>query len=344
MGAVTDKMAAADERMNPGVMRLFSLIRRAREIGALTASEEGKKAALYFQGGELIYASLDREYDGLINMLERAGKISKEQARTLLFRWGKESDGERKTPLAIALGYLTLIFLAELVTTFIEPWVGLSLHGGLLMVLLLHTALVSGRLYHRLLLSLTLAPLIRMLSLSMPLLRFPPLYWYLIIGVPLFVATILTARTLGLSRVQLGLTPGKIRWQLLIGMTGLIFGAAEYYILTPEPLIGSFTWQNMIVPALILLSCTGLGEELIFRGVIQRTSMQTLGRFGLLYVALLFATLHLGYRSLVDILFVFGVALFFGWVVQKTGSLLGISLSHGLTNVVLFLVMPFWGG
>jgi len=32
--------------------------------------------------------------------------------------------------------------------------------------------------------------------------------------------------------------------------------------------------------------------------------------------------------------------LFFGVSVLKTGSIAGVSLSHGLTNVFLFLVMP----
>jgi NADH-quinone oxidoreductase subunit N len=58
-------------------------------------------------------------------------------------------------------------------------------------------------------------------------------------------------------------------------------------------------------------------------------------------VALIFAALHIGYRSVVDVLFVLGVALFLGWVVYRTGSLLGATIAHGLTNIVLFLVMPF---
>jgi len=35
------------------------------------------------------------------------------------------------------------------------------------------------------------------------------------------------------------------------------------------------------------------------------------------------------------------VALFFGYSVHKTGSILGVTLSHGLTNIGLFLVFPF---
>ena len=45
--------------------------------------------------------------------------------------------------------------------------------------------------------------------------------------------------------------------------------------------------------------------------------------------------------KLLDVVFVFGVALFFGYVVERTDSILGVSLSHGLTNIVLFLVAPF---
>jgi len=261
----------------------------------------------------------------------------------LLERWVPQLQ-QRQITFATALVYLALIALAELITTYAEPRVGLTLHGGLLIILLLHTALASKHPYHRLLLSLALAPLIRILSLSLPLVGFPLLYWYLIISVPLLAATILTARILGFSRDQLGLTIRKVPLQLLVAVTGFAFGMMEYYIIKPEPLIASFSWRGMLVPGLILMVCTGFAEELIFRGLIQRTSVQALGRFGLLYTALLFAVLHIGYRSVVDMVFVFGVALLFGWVAERTWSLMGVSLAHGLTNIVLFLIMPFWAG
>lgn len=251
---------------------------------------------------------------------------------------------ERQIALLIALGYLLLIAVAEVVVTFFEPRVGLAVHGAVLIVLLIHSALASGRSYHGLLLSLSLAPLIRMLSLSMPLVNFPVLYWYLIISVPLLVATILAARNLGFSWDELGLAVRKVPVQLLVGGTGLLLGAVEYYILRPEALVDTFSWQSILVPALILVACTGFGEELIFRGVMQRSSMRALGRLGWIYVAVMFAVLHVGYKSVADVLFVFGVALMFGWVVEKTRSLVGVTLAHGLTNVVLFLIMPFWGG
>jgi membrane protease YdiL (CAAX protease family) len=245
--------------------------------------------------------------------------------------------------LVVALVYLALIAVAELLTTFVEPRAGLVLHGGLLVILLSHTALSSGQAYHRLLLGLVLAPLIRMLSLALPLLDFPLLYWYLIISVPLFVATALAARVMDFPRERIGLTVRRVPLQLLVALTGFVFGIVEYYILRPEPLVTDRTWQSMLLAGTILMICTGFAEELIFRGILQRASVQALGRFGLLYVALLFAVLHTGYRSILDVVFVFGVALLFGWVAEATWSLLGVTVAHGITNIVLFLVMPFWG-
>jgi membrane protease YdiL (CAAX protease family) len=251
----------------------------------------------------------------------------------------------RRPAVTVALVYLALISVAELLTITPEPRTGLALHGLLLVALLVHSAVASQRVYHRLLLTLTIAPLTRMVSLSLPLAvaHIPQVYWYLIISVPLFVATILTARTLGLSRQQLGLTLRQIPLQLPVAATGLLFGVIEYYILKPKPLVDNLTWPYLLGGFLILMICTGFAEELIFRGVMQCTALEALGSFGLQYVAILFAVLHVGYKSVQDVAFVFIVALVFGWVVRKTGSLFGVTLAHGLTNVILFMVMPFWG-
>jgi membrane protease YdiL (CAAX protease family) len=58
-------------------------------------------------------------------------------------------------------------------------------------------------------------------------------------------------------------------------------------------------------------------------------------------VALFFGVLHVGYQSLVDVIFVTGVGLLFGWIVLRTRSIIGVTLAHGLTNIMLFLIMPF---
>ncbi len=73
----------------------------------------------------------------------------------------------------------------------------------------------------------------------------------------------------------------------------------------------------------------------------QQAVTRALGNvWGIIYVSILFAVLHVGYQSLSDVLFVFGVALFFGLVKAHTGSIVGVTLAHGMTNILLFLTLP----
>jgi LysM repeat protein/membrane protease YdiL (CAAX protease family) len=243
----------------------------------------------------------------------------------------------------LAVVYVILIAVAELLTVMTDARWGLALHIGILTALLVQASLVTGQPYHKLLLVLALAPLVRILSLSMPLEDLDLMYWYAIVGAPLLITALLVARTLGLSWRSLGFSVRSLRIQALVVTTGLAFGVAEYFILKPEPLIDEFSWGAFWLPALILLIGTGFNEELVFRGVMQSAASDALGKWAILYVTVVFAVLHLGYKSVVDVAFVFAVGLFFGWVVAKTRSLLGVTLSHGITNIALYLVVPFLG-
>jgi len=259
----------------------------------------------------------------------------------------------RRARIGIPLGYLVLIAVAEVLILIGAPnlpegepsaplQAGLVLHGVLLVTVLVLSALTAGDSSHRLFLGLALAPLIRILSLVLPLKGYPQLHTYPPINTLLLVASALLVRVLGYSRQQLGLTLSRLPLQLLVGLSGIVFGAVEYWILNQEEsLLLDDTWVAAVTGGLILLVFTGFSEELMFRGLIQRASIQTLGRFGMLYTALLFATLHITWGSSTDIVFVFSVALFFGWVAEATWSLLGVTLAHGITNIMLFLVMPW---
>jgi membrane protease YdiL (CAAX protease family) len=174
----------------------------------------------------------------------------------------------------------------------------------------------------------------------MPLVDIPQIWWYPIIYLPLFIAAIVVIRILGYSRQDIGLKWGKLPVQLSIGAVGFGLGLIEYFILKPEPLITELTFQAAFLPALILIITTGFVEELIFRGVLQRTAVESFNKLGIVYVSLVFAVLHIGFLSIVDVAFVFVVALSFGWLVSKTGSLLGVTLAHGTTNIMLFVIAP----
>jgi membrane protease YdiL (CAAX protease family) len=240
-----------------------------------------------------------------------------------------------------AIIYLLIILSAELVTVFVHPVWGIGIHITILVMALLQSALNTSYAHRPLLLSLTLVPLVRIISLAMPLVNIPQIWWYPIIYVPLLLAAIVVLRTLDYRIWQVGLSFNRLPVQLMVALTGMVFGVCEYFILRPEAMMSELTWQAIWLPALVLILSTGFVEELIFRGVMQRSSLDAFGGWGIVYISSLFAILHIGYLSWIDVIFVFIIALFFGWVVKKTGSLLGVTLSHGFTNVMLFLVAPF---
>ncbi len=241
-----------------------------------------------------------------------------------------------------AIIYLLAITAAEVITVGVGLVWGISSHIVLLVALIVHASLELGQRRQPLLLSLSLMPLTRIISLSMPLARIPQVWWYPIIYMPLLAAAMAVARVLGYRLDELGLNFKRILIQLAVALTGVVFGVAEYFILTAEAretfVVLRETW---LLSAFLLMVSTGFVEEFIFRGVLQRSTME-FGWWGIVYTSLVFAVVHLIHYSLIDVVFVFGVALFFSWVVKKTGSLLGVTLSHGVTNILLYLVAPFF--
>ncbi len=255
-----------------------------------------------------------------------------------------EFSRDERAVRKIAIAYLLAVAVAELLTTYTQPRNGLVLHGALVLILVVHTALTWERPAYQFLMALTFAPLIRLLSLSLPMARFPQVYWYMITSIPLFATVWMAMGRLGLDWDSVGLNLRAWAAQIPISLVGLGLGYLEYQILKPRPLAAAFTWQQIWLPALILLVCTGFEEEIIFRGLMQRTTDDSLGRWSIVYVSTLFAVLHIGYRSFADVVFVFAVAMFFGYSTRKTKSIIGVTMAHGLTNIVLFLVAPFLVG
>jgi uncharacterized protein len=242
----------------------------------------------------------------------------------------------------IFLTYITLIVVAEAITSFLSLSFGLLIHSMLLVSLLCLSALwKKNSQASNVFLCLSIAPLIRVFSLSMPLQYFPSYVWYLIAGVPMLVAAITVVWLEGLTAAEIGLTIKKPVIQLAITFTGIPFGIMEYLILRPAPTTMGFNTLSFIFLAVGIVVATGFVEELVFRGILQNNAIKAYGtKAGLISVAAIFAALHIGWLQVLDVFFVFSVGLFFGILVLKTGSLLGVSLSHGLTNVFLFLIMP----
>ncbi len=241
--------------------------------------------------------------------------------------------------------YRPLLFLAaclsaELVTD-VEETAGIVIYFVTLFLIIIHSSIPKKAADQRFLLTLGLIPLMRITNLAIPLGEISEIYWYIIIAVPMLAGILAVMRVLDLNPSDVGLTRANVPyWQIfLLATAGLGFGVIDYFILEPDSLITSLTFGEILVPALILLVTTGIVEELVFRGVMQHTA-QAMWQWGWIYIAILYAVLQLGHGSALHCLFALVVMLLFGWIVKKTGSIVGVSLSHGMVNIGLYLVWP----
>jgi membrane protease YdiL (CAAX protease family) len=243
-------------------------------------------------------------------------------------------------PLWLPLTCLLLLTGAELLIALGHPVPGITLHVLLLTGLTVHGALGAPGPERDLLLALTLVPLLRLLSLSLPLASLPRLAWIPVVALPLAVSTWFVVRLLGVSRRQLGLTGRGLGLQLMLAAGAPALAVLHFRVLEPEPLLGATSWGPFALAAVTLILCTGFAEELIFRGLLQSLAERALGGLSFAFVALLFAALHAGSRSTAHVGLVLLTAYIFGYVVRWSGSILGVSLVHGLINVSVYLVLP----
>jgi len=242
--------------------------------------------------------------------------------------------------------YLLALITAELLTTYVNKIWGLSAHTIILFILLVNAAMVESEDFSNLLRSMMPIPIIRIVGLSIPMMQIKPLYWFPIVAIPLFAASIVIMRRQNLSLKDVGVFMGdyrdNYRVQFFIAITGFFTGIIEFFILRPDPLIAQFTPVLLIGGFIVLLLSTGLAEELLFRGILQKNTMKLIGpAWGLLYTSLIFTTMHIGWIYFADLVFVFSVAMFYGFCLIKTKSIVGITMAHGISNSMLFLVMPF---
>lgn len=256
-------------------------------------------------------------------------------------------------PLASLLLYLALVVVAETVVAFAtregEVYLGMGLHVLLLFVLLIHAAHLAPAdpRASRVLAAFALVPLIRILSLGLPFVPFNEVQWMAVIALPLLAGAVAVMYVLGLGPREVYLRLGSLEGlplQAGVALSGVGLGVVEFFILAPTgPWIPELTLVHLLPAAVALGLASGLAEEIIFRGILQPEAEKVLGIGpGLLFVAALFAVMHIGFLSALDLLFVFGVGLYFGYVVQRTRNLLGVTFAHGLANVALYLVMPFF--
>jgi uncharacterized protein len=245
--------------------------------------------------------------------------------------------------MLLCLTYLVAFAGAEFITYYVSIFSGIILHFAILLGLIVHSSVTRDEGLRGLWLALGLVPLTRIIGLTMPIAEISEIYLCMIMAMPIFLSAVAVTLNLKYSLDDdIGLNGRKIFIQSIVAIAGAALGFVDYIILKPEALISELTIQTMVIPAFILLVATGFIDELVFRGVLQRAAHR-LGSWGWVYIAIVYSILQIGQGSVVYVVFVFLVAIFFGWIVKKTGSIIGVSLSHGLLNIALYLVLPHLG-
>ena len=242
-------------------------------------------------------------------------------------------------------GYILLLILSEFLTV-VEPVYGLFLHAITLVALCIHSPLIRRLSPNssKLAVCLIPIPLIRIVSITSPLIEFTLLEWFLVISMILFSSIIASIIFLGSNLESYGFVLPKRRhlWiEFGVIILGLFFGYVEYQILRPNNMVEQLTISGLAAPLVALYFGTGLLEELLFRGVIQKHAIDAFSKwYGVIFTTLIFMIMHTGWESFLDVIFVGVVGFFFSLVVLKTGSLIGVSFSHAVTNLSLFVLTP----
>jgi len=211
---------------------------------------------------------------------------------------------------------------------------------GVALLLACGTAPAPDRPESRVLPFLALAPLLRLLSLTMPNRHVAEIWWYAMAGAPLLLAAFLAARAVPVGWPGLAFRRRRLWMQVPIALLGVPLGMAAYEILTPEPLISPLTVPTVIGASLLLIVFSGFADEVVFRGLLQGAARELFGVLGLVVVSALYAGLYIGSLSAAYVAFAGGVGLVLAVAVDRTGMLWGAVGARALLTIGLLIVWP----
>jgi hypothetical protein len=246
-----------------------------------------------------------------------------------------------REPLTMALwpvAYLAAIVVAEIISSAVDVRLGAVVNAMLVVALSVHGGLAGDATLRRALPILALLPLIRLVSVGMSLSMVPESWWYAAAGVPVLTAAVLAARFADFSPSTLGFGRARPLPQLLIALTGMPLSDLALRILGYPPALDTSSRTDLVLAVVGVVVFVGLTEELVFRGLLQRSLVELFGEPGVVAAAVAFGIFHLGTLSAPYAAFMLGVGLFFGWCVHRTGSLWGVVGAHALFALLLLVM------
>lgn len=204
----------------------------------------------------------------------------------------------------------------------------------------------------------SLVSMLRILNLGMPKFASMTLYWIPMVYAPVILVAFLLIRdeSFGARDYLRDLkkffstfskAPGWKSYYLPIALVfSLLLANIEFKILSLTisdlRMIPDLSLGNLVLLFVVMVFFVGLGEELIFRYVLQARLVGVLGApMAIIVASLAFAAMHSGYQSIIYMVYVLMVAVILGVIFHKTKSLAFVTLIHGSLNFFLFSLLPF---
>ena len=202
-----------------------------------------------------------------------------------------------------------------------------------------------------------LLSMLRVLNLAMPRFTEMTLYWMPMIYAPLIVVGYLLVRddTLKfqdrLRNLRRSFNLSRFSgWKALYLLAGIILALSlaniEFEILSMNMsdlrLVPDLSAGSLALLFIVMVFFVGLGEELVFRYILQTRLEGSVGVISaILVTSLAFAVMHAGYESYIYMIYVFCISLILGVLYARTKSLALVTLIHGCLNFFLFSLLPF---
>lgn len=266
-----------------------------------------------------------------LRQIEETGEVFQEKVSINLLR------------LYIAVPVL-FIAIAELLIFLGRIEAAILVHSGVILALSLSYIFIKDNDVHKIYMPLMLLPILRILSLTMPILFNTAIYTFVFVYSPLaipVVAIIIYQRN---SLKEIGITTKNFLIYIAISVPlGFLLGLGEYLTIRPGYLITDLTFGNLLKLTIIMVFFVSLVEELIYRSILQIPLEKALSKQeSLVITSLLYGLMHSGYGNFNEILYISFVGFFIGLIFSKTKSLPFATAIHGFANVFLFGILPLY--
>jgi len=206
--------------------------------------------------------------------------------------------------------------------------------------------------------SFSLVSMLRVMNLGMPKFATLTIYWMPLVYGPVILVAFLLLRDESLGwkdyllkarkffEVRVTASGWKLWYLPLALVLSLVMANIEFKVLSLSMsdlrMVPDLEPGSLIALWVVMVFFVGLGEELVFRYVLQARLEGVLGAIGAIVLSsIVFAAMHSGYESAIYIVYVFLVGALLGSLYHKTRSLALVAFVHGTLNFFLFSFLPF---